>query len=78
MLFTGLDEECIVNFQARNYITFMLKSEVKAAKEVFYKEAINLLATYRNEVSTSEISTQFVVPQTLNNYVLYLQCIFTM
>jgi len=75
MVFNKLDEEAIVSFQSRSFLIYMLKSEVKAAKEQLYLECINLLAKYRLHISSTEVSNQFVIPKSLTNYPLYILCI---
>ena len=53
-------------------MNYMIKTEIRAAREQFFLECISVLAKYRGEVSAGAVQGQFVLPQTLNNYPLFV------
>ncbi len=72
LVYAGLDVEAIINLEAKQYIAYMLKTTIRAAKEQMCLTCINVLAYYRTQISGSSVSGQFVLPETLNNYPLFL------
>ena len=74
-LYLFTDMEAITNILAKMYIPFQLKSTIKSARERLVAHIVNIMYYYRVQVSSSSSPSQFVLPDSLKSFPLYLLCI---
>ena len=64
-----------MNLLAKVNIGFMHKTTVKAAREKLVVTAVNILYYYRTHVSSSASPSQFVLPEAMKTFPLFLLCL---
>ncbi len=72
MVYLSADIEAIINLTGKINVCHIFRTSVKSGRERMLANAINVLYYYRTHVSSTASPSQFVLPEAMKTYPLYL------